>query len=243
MIISHKLRIIYIKLIKVAGTSFELALSQYCSPDDILTPIKGGGQIYRKSRGFLEAQNYIDPETEEPRFTNHTHARRIKELVPTHIWNNYLKVATIRCPYDMLISGYYFFTNKEKRAKKRFFEEYLTKSNREFKAIYGLHENGEMLADFLIRYEYLEEDIKELEAKIECPGLLRTFQGITAKQKARPKEKISSCEMYSKYPNAKLIIDQRCSELTKKYEFFQKYWPMYKSKLEKDIKEYQATKT
>ena len=243
MIISHKLKVIYIKLIKVAGTSFELALSKYCGPDDILTPINGDGRKYRKSWGFLKAQNYMDPETQKPKFVNHTPAKKIKRLVPKHIWSDYLKIATIRCPYDMLISGYYFFPNKEKRAKKGFFEEYLAKNNREFRAIYGLHENGEILADFLIRYEHLDQDIKELESKIGCPGLLETFQSITAKQKPRPKENASSYEMYSKHPNAKLIIDQKCSELVEKYEFFQKYWPMYKSKLEKNIEEYQATQT
>ena len=243
MIISHKLKVIYIKLTKVAGTSFELALSKYCGCDDILTPIKGGGSKHRELSGFLKAQNYVDPETLEPRFVNHTPANKIKKLVPKHIWNDYLKIATIRCPYDMLISGYYFFTSNEERAKKGAFEEYVAKAKREFRRIYDLHEGGEILADFLIRYEHLGQDIKELESKIGCPGLLKTFQGITAKQAGRHKEKISSCEMYSKYPNAKLILDQRCSELEGKYEFFQKYWPMYKSKLEKDIEEYQATQT
>ena len=58
MIISHKLKVIYIKLAKVAGTSFEVALSKYCGPDDILTPIKENGQEYRESLGFFKEQNY-----------------------------------------------------------------------------------------------------------------------------------------------------------------------------------------
>ena len=95
-----------------------------------------------------------------------------------------------------------------------------------------------MLIDFLIRYENLDKDIKKLETKIDCPGLLETFQSITAKKNIRPKENTSSYEMYSKYPNAKLIIDRRCSKLAKKYEFFQKYRPMYKSNLEKAMQNY-----
>ncbi len=243
MIISHKLKVIYIKLSKVAGTSFELALSKYCGPDDILTPIGKIGHEYRAFGRFPEAQNYIDPEMQKRRFVNHTRAKKIKELVPKHIWNDYLKVATIRCPYDMLISGYYFFANRKEIVKNRSFEKYIAKNDSRFKALYGLHENGKILADFLIRYEHLDEDIKKLESKIDCPGLLKTFQSITAKKNIRPKENTSSCEIYSKYPNAKLIIDQRCSELTEKYEFFQKYWLMYKSKLEREMEEYQATQT
>ena len=241
MIISHKLKVIYIRLCKVAGTSFELALSKYCGPDDILTPIGEGGKEYREFEGFPEAQNYMDPETQKPKFVHHTSAKKIKRLVPKHIWNDYLKVATIRCPYDMFISGYYFFTNEEKRAKEESFEKYLAETNREFHKIYGLHKNGKILADFLIRYEHLDEDIKELESKIGCPKLLEIFQSVTAKQKTRPKENTSSYEIYSQYPNAKLIIDQKCSKLAEEYEFFQKYWPMYKSKLEKDIEENKVT--
>ncbi len=247
MIISHKLKVIYIKLIKVAGTSFELALSKYCGPDNILTPIGKNGREYRKFGGFLEAQNYMDPETQKLKFKNHTSAKKIKGLVPTHIWNDYLKVATIRCPYDMYISLYYFrkynFQQNKKRLPEKNVEAFVIKDERVIKNLRGLHEEGKMLTDFFIRYENLDEDIKKLETRIDCPGLLETFQSITAKKNIRPKENTSSCEIYSKYPNAKLMIDQRCSELTDNYEFFQKYWPMYKSKLERDIEEYQATQT
>ncbi len=248
MIISHKLKVIYIKLAKVASTSFELALSKYCGPDDILTPIgKNGGGEFREFEEFLEAQNYMDPETQKPKFKSHTSAKEIKGLVPTHIWNDYLKVATIRCPYDMYISSYYFRKYKSQKKKKKSpdknFEELAIKSKQILTSLCSLHEEGKMLTDFFIRYENLDEDIKKLETRIDCPDLVETFQSITAKKNIRPKENTSSCEIYSKYPNAKLIIDRRCSKLAKKYEFFQKYWPMYKSKLEKDIEEYQATQT
>ena len=223
---------------KVAGTSFEIALSKYCGDDDILTPIEGSGKRLRKSLGFRDAQNYMDPQTQEPKFMNHTPARQIKQLVAEHIWDNYLKIATIRCPYDMFISHYYFFTNKERRSKERAFEGFVTESNKPFRTLYNLHAKGKILADFLIRYEHLDEDIKELESKIACPGLLKTFQGISTKGKGCPKTRESSCEMYSKYPNAKSTLDKRCYEAADKYEFFQKYWPMYKADLEKAMENY-----
>ena len=242
MIISHKLRVIYVKLHKVAGTSFELALSKYCGDDDILTPIGKGGNEYRESLGFLEAQNYMDPKKQKPRFTNHISPEEIKELVPRYIWDDYLKIATIRCPYDKYISAYYFIKYKlwsvQKRLIKRNFEEFVTKNEQVLKNLCNLHEKGAISVNFLIRYENLDEDIRKLETKINCPGLLETFQSITAKKNIRPQENTSSCEVYSKYPNAKLIIDQRCSELAEKYEFFQKYWPIYKSNLERAMRNY-----
>ena len=39
MIISHEHKFIFLKTRKTAGTSIELALSQLCGPNDIITPI------------------------------------------------------------------------------------------------------------------------------------------------------------------------------------------------------------
>ena len=246
MIISHKLKVIYIKLIKVAGSSFEIALSKYCGPDDILTPIYPEGKIW-KSRGYYRgAQNYKSLK-EKTRYFSHTEALNVKKRIPKDVWDNYLKIATIRCPYDAYISLYHFtkydFQQNKKWPPEKNFEALVIKDKRIIKNLRSLHEEGKIIIDFLIRYENLDQDIKELETKIGCPGLLETFQSITAKKNIRPKDSASRCKVYSKYPNAKLIIDRRCSKLAKKYEFFQKYWPMYESKLEKDIKEYQATQT
>ena len=39
MIVSHEHKFIFLKTKKTAGTSIELALSQLCGPDDIITPL------------------------------------------------------------------------------------------------------------------------------------------------------------------------------------------------------------
>ena len=235
MIISHKLKVIYIKLDKVAGSSFEIALSKYCGPDDILNPIAFQEKIW-KSRGYYRsAQNHERP-TRKSKPSVHMGAPVVRKHVPKDVWDNYLKIAAIRCPYDAYISFYYFkkyrFQQNKREPLGKNIEEFVIKDKRVINNLRGLHEKGKIIIDFLIRYENLDEDIKKLETKIECPGLLETFQSITAKKNIRPKENTSNCEIYSKYPNAKLIIDRRCSKLAKKYEFFQKYWPVYKSNLE-----------
>jgi hypothetical protein len=47
MILSHKHKFIFVKGQKVAGTSAEIALSQVCGPDDIVTPITPADERYR----------------------------------------------------------------------------------------------------------------------------------------------------------------------------------------------------
>ncbi len=47
MILSHKHKFVFIKGIKVAGTSVEIALSQVCGPDDIITPVTPADEHHR----------------------------------------------------------------------------------------------------------------------------------------------------------------------------------------------------
>lgn len=62
MIYSRLHRFLFIKGRKVAGTSCEVALSQICGPDDILTPITPIDEQARLREGCRHAQNYgADP--------------------------------------------------------------------------------------------------------------------------------------------------------------------------------------
>ena len=242
MIISHKLKCIYIKLAKVAGTSFEIALSKYCGKDDIITPIDKKDEAIRESLGYRGPQNYKNSQDEKLSFSRHITVKHIRNRISPDIWDNYLKIATVRCPYDTYISFYY---NLYARWWKRIiYPIYHKKSVDSFDfalcRIRGLHMRGKIMADFLIRYEYLNDDVEVLETKIACPGLLKTFQSINAKTHFRPRG-TSIAKMYSKYPKLKSRIDKECRKTSDKQEFFRIYWPMYKAKLEKAIKEYQSS--
>lgn len=59
MIVCHERKIIFVKTKKVGGTSFEIALSKFCGPDCIITPITPADEELRKSLGFRSSQNYI----------------------------------------------------------------------------------------------------------------------------------------------------------------------------------------
>ncbi len=127
MIISHKLKVIFLKTKKVAGTSFEIALSKYCGERDIITPITASDELIRKDMGYKCAQNYDYTESDTPyidvarklcfiqyagstleKFYAHMDALSIKSMIPLDIWDNYLKISISRDPCEVVLSRYFF---------------------------------------------------------------------------------------------------------------------------------------
>ena len=93
MIISHKYRFIFVKTLKTAGTSIEVFLSQFCGPDDILTPILPHVEPHR-------------PRNHEG-FFNHMPAHEIRDRVGWDVWNGYFKFCVERNPWDKTLSYYH----------------------------------------------------------------------------------------------------------------------------------------
>ena len=173
---------------------------------------------------------------------SHLRAKEIKEIIPSNVWNNYLKIAIIRSPYQKAIS-YYFWKKRSQKLKfvNKDFEQFISLTCRRRKnnplMDYDLiHIAGKSVLDFVIRYENLVKDISKLETKIAVPGLLETYQSIGAKKHIRPATRTSPHEVYLCYPKAKLMIDQLYQENYDKYELLRKYFPIYKSEMESILK-------
>ena len=229
MIISHKLKIIHIKLRKTAGTSFEIALSKYCGPDDIITELDEKGEKIRASLSYTGAQNDI---VQNGKLISHTPASRVKRNLPD-IFDNYLKITIIRNPYQRVISWYFWYLRTDKKKQNR--ENFTKLISRFCQKIIGLHLiyiKGKLVVDVILRYEHLIEDIKKLEEEIACPGLAETFASVKTKAHTRSTQGTSLYEMYSKYPEAKRIMDQFYYDNLDKYELLEKYWLPHKTELE-----------
>ena len=92
MIISHTHKFIFIKSFKTAGTSIESTLSNYCSGDDVVTPLNDfrhnrneKGEFTHKS---MNAEKFIKLDLPN---LQHAEASVIKNMVAPDIWNNYFK--------------------------------------------------------------------------------------------------------------------------------------------------------
>ena len=173
-----------------------------------------------------------------PKFLEHSSAKSIQRLIPEQIWNSYLKVAIIRCPYDMLIS-YYYWLKRLPSTKAENFENYALERGIKWliKNYQKLQIDRKLATNFMIRYENLNEDIKKLEIKIGCDGVLESFTNLHAKGDFRPKtENTSAHKIYFEHPKVKIKLDKALRENFGD-DKLQKYFSAYKSELEEAIKD------
>ena len=182
MIISHSHRFIFFKSLKTAGTSIEAALSNQCSGNDVVVPINDfahnrdpDGQVQHRSMNADEFYRSIG---------QHVDAPTIKNREPAEVWNNYFKFSIARNPWDRALS--YFFWERRQDAsltpRKRFYHNLgmpyddFTPVKRKFSQFIKSRvlENNDrfyviddqLCVDFVIRYEFLDDDYREVCERI-----------------------------------------------------------------------------
>lgn len=204
MIYLSRQNILFLKPQKVAGTSFEIALSKFAGPDDIITPITEDDERTRTAKGFAGPRNYlvtlpdvlksgrralrfIRSREREERFYNHIPAKLARTRLGPDCFDRASKISIVRNPYDFLVSVYFWRTREMENAPS--FEDWIRANpgllnfNTQFYAI-----DDKPVIDFFIRYENAEEDIRALEKNhAELEGLSKEFSSLSAKGGIRPK--------------------------------------------------------
>jgi len=197
MIVSHEHKFIFLKTKKTAGTSIELALSQLCGPDDIITPLAAPDEALRN--GGRGAQNWqlhgwwgsprpwwkrrlLKTNAEDYGFYNHIPAERAKELLgDDRIWRSYFKFAFDRNPWDRQVSWYHHHFRKKSALPS--FADFIRSDKRARIDNYGIYAiGGDVAVDFVGRYETLEADLTHALAEVglafdgELPRAKGTFR-------------------------------------------------------------------
>lgn len=198
MIISHEHRFIFLKTTKTAGTSIEIALSRFCGPQDVITPISPEDEALRTNLGFRGPQNYLAPIWEyrvrdlrrvlagkgpKLRFYNHMPAEEVRERVGLEVWESYLKFCVARNPWDRAISLYYWWHQSSQRRPS--LSDFLqSKAPRKLMEkgwlLYTI--SGEIAVDKVCRYEDLESDLEEVRGRL---GLSQPLELPAAKSSYR----------------------------------------------------------
>ncbi|HKL69573.1 hypothetical protein [Salibaculum sp.] len=226
MIVSHDHKLIFLKPQKVAGTSFEIALSRYLGRRDIITPVAPEDEAVRRKAGFRGAQHHeFTPRDllhqrkykevgkallrrRMPRkYFHHIPASAVKRRVGDQIWHDYLKVSIVRNPWDIVVSKFYWDQGRDADIAD------LTRwsiANPEFFAfnrrMYLIDEAP--VIDHFLRYEHFRDDILALEDRRPAlAGLADTLAGIKAKGASRKAGSRDLPAIYADHPKVAALVD------------------------------------
>ncbi|GAB5400450.1 MAG: hypothetical protein Aureis2KO_20350 [Aureisphaera sp.] len=181
MIINHTHKFIFVKTQKTAGTSLEIALSEYCGEQDIITPISMEDEKHRMELGFpgprnykmkrkLDSSSFFGKKFEEVEFYNHMSCLEIKEMIGAEVYDSYYKFCFERNPYDKLISLYFHQGGNEVYDS---IEDFILKGG--LKIIKGFDQytiDKVIAVDHIFKFEELGEALHTLTEKLDLPKKL-----------------------------------------------------------------------
>jgi hypothetical protein len=173
MIVSHKYRFIFLRTEKTASSSLTAALQSLLDENDWHTSLR------RPAWAKFSPIHHGALKRHLPRwFGLHTHATaaQVRDIVGRKIFDSYYKFAVERNPWDRQVSLYAHREWKKGRPADHFDRDMrsLIYRNTEYVrlnnwSIYGIGEN--IVADRVLRYERLNEELDELAATLGIPAL------------------------------------------------------------------------
>lgn len=170
MLVSHIKKFVFIKTAKTAGTSVESYFEKYCFEP---------GTWEKKHERNQQVTDYgmVGGRGLNCRYeVIHAHlpAAKIRTLLPKHQWDEYFKFSVIRNPFDRLVSRFFFNMKRDQPGFLSVNDTVKTISDfRHFvtQRLYKIEDHllidGELVTDFLIRYEFLERDIEIVCNKLD----------------------------------------------------------------------------
>lgn len=226
MILSHLHHFIFLKSTKTAGTSLEIALSKYCGPDDIITPIVEADEQVRRALGHRGPQNFRKPLADYglrdwlklaggrrvKRYYHHIPAAELRPLLPAAVWEGYLKFSIVRNPFDYAVSRYFWSRPKASWSKEDFRRFLPARQDLLLKNRAITHVDGRSAVDFMLRYEHFDADLAELARRAGLPSTLPAeFASMSAKKGIRPAT-ASTAEMFEGFDDGVALVQRLFAE-------------------------------
>ena len=195
MIVSHEHKFIYIKNRKVAGSTVELALAQYCGERDIITvdpckvPIaRNYDQPYSLLKQIIsiphpvEVVRTVRDWRKRSAFYTHIDARSVRAKLGKTVWDSYFKFCFERNPWDKCVSFFYWQNRRHLQDVDadpcRSFKDYMRSdtlfSDRHFPSDWRRYAvKGSVIVDFVGQYNSLHDDMQKVFSEIGVRGQLQ----------------------------------------------------------------------
>lgn len=165
MIVSHKYKFIFVHINKCGGTSVTRALLPFLGEDDLV--LGGSPETEKLSEEYLAKHGIY----------KHSTASEIRSFVGDDVWDSYYKFATIRNPWDKIVSTYFWFHKtgwgkggKGDKVRSLDFETY-AKSQwmDELGCSDFLYDGNDLLVDDVFKVENLNEMLAYISGKYHLP--------------------------------------------------------------------------
>lgn len=194
MIISHERKFVFVKTTKTAGTSVEIALTKYCGPDDVITPIHPDDEAIKREKGLRGPQNDVQTLADGTalRLFNHAPGRRARRVIGTQAWRDYFTFAFERNPFDRVVSAWHYM-KKNREAKGTYRPDmtlaaYIENENaltRLRDRGWGLYTvNDAVIVDKVYRFEELNDAMADIYDRLGIPDGEPLMQTKVSKREA-----------------------------------------------------------
>jgi hypothetical protein len=191
--VSFRHRFIYLKTRKTAGTSVEMALQPYCQQDP-RTPVRERTRTVITDAGIVGSRliRGRDRTAQDRQFGNHVKAQDVKIALGGEIWHHFPKIHSIRNPFDMALSAFFWrlavdgISVPPLAETRELFEGFC--QSKAFD-IYSLgnrdivHLGTNYCGNYVIRFENLQGSLDEAAQLL---GLNRSFLAIPVTKNTRP---------------------------------------------------------
>jgi hypothetical protein len=180
--LSYSHRFIFIHVYRAGGQSVSAALSPYSTVPrrTLLARVPLARRLAKRQLYSLRGYNH-----------GHIKARELKAPLPPDVFDTFFKFAFVRNPWDWQVSIYHYIRQRTDHPDHEFyrslhtFDAYLdwqiNTKGAELQSEFVLSESGDMLVDFVGRYERLAEDFAAVcdRIGIECclPHVNRSSHG------------------------------------------------------------------
>lgn len=201
-LVSHQYGFIYLKTEKTGGTSVEMALQTLCTPPG--TEVSQYGPALVSDVGILGARGDKFTSADETGWRSHMPAKDVSRKLGRDVWARYLKVASLRNPFDKAVSWYWFMASKHGLAQDdpvENFRAFLRGKEAEgyFQSRRDIdwrvtHLGKRAVIDQYIRLERLQDDFAALFARLGIAGV--TLEVPKVKAKSRKKDPLDVPEYF-----------------------------------------------
>ena len=170
VLVSHPHRFIFLKTSKTAGTSVEMALEHACAPDGHVAVEKTPTRMSKY--GIIGSRIWPhemppEPAAEPGMWVNHKTAKDIKTDLGAERFDRYIKITTVRNPFDRCVSAFHWLYPQQAHENNSFaqirqsFQEFILaqkwKTDRNTVFI-----DDEFIIDRAVRFEHLRSDLSSL---------------------------------------------------------------------------------